>query len=213
MAPDRWIGVMGGAKVFDKGLLQLGYQVGQEIAAQGRNLITGATTGIPYAAAAGAKAGGAMVIGISPASSFEDHVLVYGKPLDNADCIIYTGMGVDGRSGILTRSVLGLIFIGGELGTLHEFCSAWLVGQNALGIIQGTGGLTEAVYQQMQDRTNWGSRVIFGEDPGEIVSKVCSAVDELYAQRLANLSGTDICSQERALLSGSPREQHGTQSN
>jgi len=65
--------------------------MGQEIARAGLVLVTGATTGIPYWAAKGARNEGGLVIGFSPAASEEAHVKSYRLPTDYHDVMIYTG--------------------------------------------------------------------------------------------------------------------------
>src|SRR3989344_2882430 len=56
--------------------------MGRDIAERGLVLITGGTTGIPYWAAKGAKEGGGLVLGLSPAASEEAHLTSYHLPLD-----------------------------------------------------------------------------------------------------------------------------------
>src|SRR3990167_8084517 len=66
-------------------------EMGREIARRGMVLVTGATTGIPYWSAKGAKEEGGMVIGLSPAKSETDHIKNYKLPTDYHDLIVYTG--------------------------------------------------------------------------------------------------------------------------
>src|SRR3990167_1942509 len=65
-------------------------EMGREVVRQGAILISGATTGIPFWAAKGAKAEGGTSIGLSPAGSEQEHVERYKLPLDYMDLIIYT---------------------------------------------------------------------------------------------------------------------------
>src|SRR3989344_505004 len=65
--------------------------MGREIAKAGLVLVTGATTGIPYWAAKGAKEEGGFVVGISPAASEADHIKSYRLPIDYHDLLIFTG--------------------------------------------------------------------------------------------------------------------------
>jgi len=51
------------------GALDVAKEVGREITRQGAVLTTGATTGIPYWAAVGAKEEGGYSVGLSPAST------------------------------------------------------------------------------------------------------------------------------------------------
>ena len=80
-----WIAVLGSAANCHERQLFAGYQVGRAIAENRKNLLHGATTGIPYAAALGAKLGGACVIGISPADDVGDHLNRFEKPIANCD--------------------------------------------------------------------------------------------------------------------------------
>src|SRR3989344_8207347 len=77
--------------------LTLAKEVGAEIVRQGAVLVTGATTGVPFWAARGAKEEGGVSIGISPAFGEREHVEGYGLPLDYMDIIMYTGQGYSGR--------------------------------------------------------------------------------------------------------------------
>jgi uncharacterized protein (TIGR00725 family) len=194
----QWIAVLGGAARYSREQIIAAFKTGQEIARQGRNLLTGGTTGIPYAAAIGAKSAGALVVGVSPAASLEEHVEKYGKPLDYADLIIYTGVGYAGRSPIIVQSVCGAIFIGGEIGTLYEFGAAWMTGENVLGVLQGSGGITDqfqSILSQIQ--TNWGSHLVYDQDPVRLVQKVCADSGEIYSSRMSQLTcegvGGDVC--------------------
>lgn len=185
----KWIGVLGGSSRYDDGQILAAYKVGQELAKRDKYIMTGGTTGIPYSAAIGAKEGGALVVGISPASSFEDHVTRFKKPLDYSDLTVYTGMGVAGRSSVLVQSVCGSIFIGGESGTLNEFTAAWMCGNNILGILTGAGGISDNLNSLLSEiKTAWGSIVISEKDPVVLVQRVCEEVDKVYAERLASVS-------------------------
>jgi uncharacterized protein (TIGR00725 family) len=142
--PRSTIAVLGGAATYTDAQIEAAYRIGSGVAARGHALLTGATSGIPYAAALGAHDAGGMVIGISPASCAEEHIEKFRKPLRQADVIIYTGMGPEGRSPLLTKSASAAIFVGGEVGTLGEFCSAWMCGPNVLGVLEA-GGISNII--------------------------------------------------------------------
>src|SRR3989338_4784298 len=95
--PNLQIGVMGGAFEYTPEAISAAYNVGKTIAQNNCTLITGATTGIPYAAALGTRSAGGLSIGISPGKDAKEHVERFGKPLEGLDAIIYTGMGFNGR--------------------------------------------------------------------------------------------------------------------
>src|SRR3989338_5962918 len=101
--------------------LEKAEQIGRAIADAGMVLVTGATTGIPYWSAKGAKEAGGIVIGLSPASSESAHIKSYKLPTDYHDLIVYTGFDYAGRNLLLTRSADAVITICGRLGTLNEF--------------------------------------------------------------------------------------------
>ncbi len=55
----QWVAVLGGSKRYTNEQILAAYSVGRELGRLGKNLVTGATTGIPYAAALGAREKGA----------------------------------------------------------------------------------------------------------------------------------------------------------
>jgi hypothetical protein len=196
-----WIAVLGGAACYDDRQIMAAHQVGREIARQGKNLVTGATTGIPYAAALGAKEGGALVVGISPAVSPEEHVQKYRKPLDVFDFIVFTGVGVAGRSSMLVQSAVGAIFLGGEFGTLNEFTAAWMCGDNVLGVLEGSGGITDTLRSTLaRVKTTWGSKVVFDDDPAELTRRVCVEADSICSARGSRLGSSEVGADVREVI-------------
>lgn len=197
----KWLSVLGGATRHTESQVLAAYRVGRELARCGRNLLTGGTTGIPYAAALGAKEAGALVVGISPAASLEEHVSRYRKPVDAVDLLVYTGMSVEGRSPLIIRSVAGMFFLGGEFGTLNEFSAAWLCGGKVLGILEGLSGITDrfrGLIEQVE--TNWGNTVLFGTDPERLVREVCERVDERHPWPPASVGEGETGSDVREIL-------------
>jgi uncharacterized protein (TIGR00725 family) len=186
---NKWIAVLGGGRRYDEEQVRAAYMVGRELARRGKGVITGGNTGIPYAAAIGAREGGSLVVGISPASSIEEHVLRFKMPLDYSDLSVYTGMGFSARSSVLVNSVCGMIFIGGEMGTLNEFTSAWMSGNNILGVLVGAGGISDSFNNLLSEiKTEWGSVIIQETAPVKLVHKVCDEIDKINKKRLAKLS-------------------------
>lgn len=168
---SNWIAVLGAAKRYEAFQLELGYRLGAAIARTGKGLVTGATTGIPLAAAIGAKDHGGQVLGISPAENPEEHTRHFAKPIAFHDTILYTGLGNDGRSPMLVRSAAIAIFAGGEAGTLQEFAAAWLNGTPVIGVLEGSGGIADQLVTLSHSfRTNFGSRVIGGTTPEDLVA-------------------------------------------
>ena len=172
------IGVMGGAFEYSKKAIIASYEIGKEIAKQDCVLITGAASGIPYASTIGATENNGLSIGVSPANNAEEHYKIFKKPLDGYDTIIYTGMGYNGRGAMLTSSCDGIIYIGGEFGTLIEFGQGFYSGK-VLGVLLGVGGITDNIENILEKiKTNFGSNVIFGTEPKELVQKVIKEVEK-----------------------------------
>lgn len=159
-----------------KDALEKAEQVGREIAKRGLILITGATTGIPYWSAKGAKAEGGIVIGLSPAASKLAHVKVYRLPLDYHDIIIYTGFDYSGRNLLLTRSSDAVIVICGRMGTLNEFTIAF-EDQKPIGVLEGTGGMADMVRGILDNAHRGPGKVIFSSDPAELVNRLLDMIE------------------------------------
>lgn len=159
---------------------QKAYILGQEIIKQGGLIITGATTGIPYSAAKGAKDVGGISVGISPAATYAAHVKTYRLPTDYFDFIIYTGFGYSGRNLILTKSADAVVVGCGGFGTLNEFTIA-LEDNKPLGILLGTGGAAaevEDLLKNIKDPHHHGAgKVIFSADPKELVAKLIKLIE------------------------------------
>lgn len=170
------IGVMGGAFRYTPKALEAAYVIGKEIAGEDATLITGGTTGIPYRAAQGTKEVGGLSIGISPAIDRTEHVEKFGKPTDVYDVLIFTGMGYSGRNPINIRACDGVIYIGGESGTLNEFTNG-LYEARVLGVLEGVGGITDQIRRIMQEfQTDHGSKVIYGTNPKNLVHRVLAQI-------------------------------------
>lgn len=179
--PTETVGVFGAASRFTEAQVVAAYRAGREVARLGKCLVTGATTGVPLAAAIGAKSLGGLVVGLSPADSPKEHVGRFRRPLTYHDMIVYSGLGVEGRQPLAVRSSRGAIFIGGEFGTLAEFSVAWTVGDNVLGIMQGAGGLADDFVELTRKvQSNYGSLLLSDDDPIRLVRRVCAEVDARY---------------------------------
>ena len=150
--------------------------VGREIAKRGLVLVTGATTGIPYGAAKGAKSEGGIVIGISPAVSKAQHIKTYRLPIDYHDLIIYTGFEYSGRNLLLTRAADAVILLCGRIGTLNEFTDAF-EDQKPQGVLLGTGGIAEIIPDIIEKAHRGPGRVIFSEDPADLVDKILDLIE------------------------------------
>ena len=159
---------------------RLATQIGAAIARAGQSLMTGATTGLPDAAAGGYKAaGGKMSLGLSPASTKVEHLLKYHLPIKNYDTILYTGLHYGGRDALLINSADAVVSIGGRLGTLHEFTIAAET-HTPIGILEGAGGISSQIEKMMSLLPNADPNlVIFEEDPDKLIDKLLKLLDKI----------------------------------
>lgn len=161
----------------------LAYEVGQEIAKAGKTLLTGATVGLPQAAASGFKSVDnpkGVSIGFSPASSFREHIDTYRLPTLEFDYINFTGMEYVGRDIHLVRSSDAIITVGGRMGSLHELSTA-LESYKVCGVLLGSGGLADYIPTLLKHVEAPGAaEVIYDTDPAKLVKKVVAALDKKY---------------------------------
>lgn len=155
--------------------LELAKEVGKEIVRQGGVLVTGATTGVPYWAAIGAKEVGGMSIGLSPASSEKEHIKKYKLPTDYFDLIIYTGFNYAGRNLLMTRSSDAVIVICGRIGTLNEFTIAF-EDDKPIGVLEGTGGTADMIRNIVKEGHRGPGKIIYSHNPKELVAGVIELI-------------------------------------
>lgn len=146
-------------------------EMGREIASSGMILVTGATVGIPYWAAKGAKEAGGIVIGFSPASSELSHIKTYRLPTDYHDLIVYTGFNYGGRDLMLTRASDAIITICGRTGTLHEFTIAFEDGKPN-GVLEGSGGIADMIREILEKAGRGYGNTVFAKTPRELLQKL-----------------------------------------
>ncbi len=151
--------------------------IGAEIARRGYVLVTGATTGLPYWAAKGAKEEGGVVIGFSPASTRLAHVKTYRLPLDYHDIIIYTGFNYSGRNLILTRSSDAIITICGRMGTLNEFTIGF-EDKKPLGVLEGSGGTADMLRDIVEKSHRGMGKTVFEKDPIKLLDAIVGLIKE-----------------------------------
>ena len=154
-----------------KKALELSKEVGREIVRHNGVLITGATTGIPYWAAIGAKEEGGVSIGFSPAASEKSHIKTYKLPTDYFDVIVYTGFNYAGRNLLMTRSSDAVIVICGRIGTLNEFTIAF-EDNKPIGVLIGTGGTADLIREVIKRGHRGPGKVVYSKDPKELVEKL-----------------------------------------
>lgn len=173
MKPGFRLGIFGAASEgFEPHAELLAFAVGEYAAKLGLTLVTGATTGIPYAAGKAAIAAGGTVLGISPARDAGEHVNKYGKPLDGSTHIFWTGFGFTGRNFLNIRNCDASIFIGGGAGTLEEFCIAVYEGQ-VIGVLTNSGGIASLIPEIVSRFQNMhGSDCLFDTSAERLVDQV-----------------------------------------
>ena len=159
------------------GALEKAEAMGREIARQGFVLVTGATTGMPYWAAKGAKEAGGTVIGFSPAASKISHQKSYHLPVDYHDVIIYTGFGYSGRNLLLTRASDAVIFICGRMGTLNEFTIAF-EDQKPIGVLEGSGGTADMIEDLIVRSYRGPGKIAYATEPAELLKRVVELIKQ-----------------------------------
>ncbi|HSX57707.1 MAG TPA: hypothetical protein VLE47_00350 [Candidatus Saccharimonadales bacterium] len=142
--------------------------LGRSIAKHDAVLVTGATTGIPFYAARGAKKVDGVSIGFSPAATYQDHVKRYQLPTRYMDLIVYTGFGYAGRNLLLTRSADAVIVVCGRIGTLNEFTVAF-EDKKPLGVLTGSGGIADEIKELTEVAHKHECPVIYEDDPDKLV--------------------------------------------
>jgi uncharacterized protein (TIGR00725 family) len=166
-----------GADAYEKGLA-----LGREIAKSGAICVTGATTGFPLWAAMGAKQAGGFVVGFSPASSEKEHIEVYNLPVEFHDIIVYTGFGYPGRDLIFTRSVDGMFFGCGRIGTIHEFTIAF-EDNKPIGVYEGEWPTAEEIRNILVNGHRPNDKIVFGDDAKKVVTQVIDLIKKDHVNR------------------------------
>jgi len=159
------------------GAMEKTKELGRQIVQQGGVVLTGATTGVPYWAAIGAKEAGGISIGFSPAASEVSHVKTYHLPIDYYDLIIYTGFEYSGRNLILTRAADAVVISCGRLGTLNEFTIAF-EDKKPIGVLIGTGGEADEIEEIVKKGHRGPGRIAYDEDPEILIKKLVELIEE-----------------------------------
>jgi uncharacterized protein (TIGR00725 family) len=162
------------------GAHDLAERLGAAIATEGHIVTSGATVGLPYFAAVGAKKAGGTSVGFSPAASLREHLRKYRLPHDAFDFINFTGMEYVGRDLYLVQSSDAVITVGGRFGSLHEFTSA-LEARKPCGVLLGSGGTADLIPELMKAlHPPAGYVVIYDDDPERLVKRMVEILDEKY---------------------------------
>jgi uncharacterized protein (TIGR00725 family) len=165
-----------------KGALEKAKEIGKEIVRQNGILITGATSGIPYWSAIGAKEEGGVVIGLSPAASEVAHLKTYHLPIDFHDVVIYTGSEYAGRNLQLTRASDAVIIVCGRMGTLNEFTIAF-EDQKPIGILIDTGGTADMIKSIVKNAHRGPGKIVYDANPKRLISKITKLIDKEKSSR------------------------------
>ncbi|MCX6757121.1 MAG: hypothetical protein NTW35_03180 [Candidatus Nomurabacteria bacterium] len=173
------ISVSGAAEVAHCGpsVIPLAKEIGREIARQGAQIVTGATSGFPMYAAEGAKEAGGFSFGLSPAGSKKEHIEVYRLPLKALDAVVYTGFGFPGRDLMLVRSSDAVVIGCGRIGTIHEFTVAWEANM-PLGVLEGEWATDEVIRNIIKEGNRENPNVIFEKDPKVLIEKLIAMVNK-----------------------------------
>lgn len=159
--------------------------VGAELGKIGCVVITGACPGLPYVAAVAARKKGAEVWGFSPKKNLEEQTAAT-VPDDNSiyDKLFYVPEIFEFVESDLVckkfRNVMSTatcdagIIIAGRWGTMHEFCSLYDFGK-VIGVLTGTAGIADELPELLKKVSKESkARVIFNDDPMELVKLVIS---------------------------------------
>ncbi len=156
---------------------QLAQEVGKEIIRQGGILVTGATSGIPFWAARGAKEADGFSIGLSPAASEVAHIKTYHLPTDYFDIIIYTGFEYSGRNLLMTRAADAVVIICGRMGTLNEFTIAF-EDQKPIGVLIGSGGTADRIQEIVENAHRGPGKIVYDKDPKNLIKKLIELIEK-----------------------------------
>ncbi|MAG15948.1 hypothetical protein CMO88_02710 [Candidatus Woesearchaeota archaeon] len=155
---------------------ELAYELGKEIAKHNCILVNGACRGIPYIASKGAKDADGMVIGVSPAQNYHEHIHTYKFPTDVYDILFYTGFGFKGRNVVNVSNCDAIIVVSGHVGTLNEFTIAYDDGM-IIGVMQGSGGIADFVDDIIKIASKkTGATLIYDKEEHDLVRKIIHAV-------------------------------------
>lgn len=157
----------------------LAASVGRAIAKSGHALLTGATIGLPgEGAKAYMAAHGKISLGISPAASKVEHVLKYRLPTEAYHSILFSGLHYLGRDVLLVNSADAVVFVGGRIGTLHEFAISMEAGKT-IGFLQGAGGISDDILNILHAADKHKrADILFSEDAEELVAGLVKILDE-----------------------------------
>lgn len=152
-------------------------EVGVWIAKRKCILLTGATTGVPLAAAKAANEHGGMVIGFSPAASRKEHTKKFKLPIKDHDIIFYSNFGYANRNSLLTTLSDAVIVICGRIGTLNEFTTTFEENK-LIGVLLGSGGIADEIPRIIDIAKRGSGKIIYDDNPKRLVERVIAKIEE-----------------------------------
>jgi len=158
-----------------KNVIALSKEIGKEIVKHKCILITGATTGVPYYAAQGAKKAGGISIGFSPAASALAHKKVYKLPTNYFDVMVFTGFDYSGRNLLMTRAADSIIIVCGRMGTLNEFTIAF-EDQKPIGVLESSGGTADRIRGLIRGPFRGKRKIVYDKNPKKLVEKLIKLI-------------------------------------
>jgi uncharacterized protein (TIGR00725 family) len=154
---------------------RLAFEMGRQIAIHGGILLTGATSGVPYEAARGAKSVHGQTIGFSPAHTLLEHQRKYRLPVDYHDIIFFTGYDYAGRDTLLMDLSDAIISVSGRIGSLHEFTSAF-ERHKVIGLLIHSGGLSDEIPIILNKAKRGMGKVVMHSEPKELIKLVLESL-------------------------------------
>jgi uncharacterized protein (TIGR00725 family) len=151
-------------------------ELGRHLATMGGIILTGATTGVPYYAAKGAKSVGGQVIGFSPASTYVQHIRSYRLPTRYHDTIFFTGQNYAGRDITLVDFSDAVISLAGRTGTLHEFTHAFERRKVVGVLLDVSTGTTELIPEILERAERDDDHVVLDTDPKRLAREIIRRV-------------------------------------
>ena len=166
----------------------LAERVGAAIAKRGHMTVTGATVGLPYFAAKGAKEAGGTSIGYSPAATVREHLRKYRLPCNYFDYISYTGTHYMGRDLTMIQSADAIICVGGRLGTLNEFIIA-AEQHKVIGVLVDSGGSSDVIGALVDIlQPKFKNNIIFESNPEYLVERITDVLASEYSDIMGELT-------------------------
>jgi len=152
--------------------MQHAYEVGKHIALQKGILLTGGRGGIMEAVSKGAKEHNGQTIGILPSKSTQANTFV--------DISLRTGLGVY-RNMALIHMADAMIALAGKWGTLHEICTAMIIGTPIVFLTGGNGFVDMLLSSEF---------LSYATSPYAVVQNPVEAVEKafIFAQKTAETS-------------------------